>query len=236
VFTHLAQTTPYTAQQIKTLAKFSLITIEKYMGPFPLHDGKGEEDNIAAVARAVKKVNPAAKVLMYQNSNYAYPYYRLYQQAKANSWLLVNKSTGSPYMHKVINLNCSSPGHCPEVSVGYYDFTKEAVQDAWVNACTAPDIDGCFVDGVGRSNLPPDDAGGDMPSYEEGRNKTFARIAEKALIVVNDKQYYDPSPPYPAVQGEFLETFSGELDAQLGILHHSLYAMPHHSLYTSRGQ
>ena len=41
------------------------------MGPFPLKPGVFEEDNIAAVAAAVKRKNPASKVLMYQNSQFA---------------------------------------------------------------------------------------------------------------------------------------------------------------------
>jgi len=41
------------------------------MGPFPLKPGLFEEDNIFAVAAAVKLKNPAAKVLMYQNSQFA---------------------------------------------------------------------------------------------------------------------------------------------------------------------
>jgi hypothetical protein len=209
VFTHLSQSTPYTAAQIQVLARFPLITIEKYMGPFPLQAGKGEEDNIAAVASAVKEINPKSKVLMYQNANYAYPHYRLYQLARRMNWLLVNTTTGKPYMHNVINPNCTNPEHCPETSVGYYDFTNPSVQAAWVKSCTSPSIDGCFVDGVGRSNLPPGNAGGKAVAFEAGRNATFTAIAQKALCIVNDKQYYDPVPPYAAAQGEFLETFSG---------------------------
>ena len=72
VFTHLASPTPYSQAQLAMLARFPLITIEKYMGPFPFvgagASAKAEEDNIGAVAAAIKKINPRAKVLMYLNS------------------------------------------------------------------------------------------------------------------------------------------------------------------------
>ena len=72
MFTHLAQPTPYTPSQLRVLARFPVMTIEKYMGPFPLAAGRGEEDNVAAVATAVKAINPKSKVLMYLNSQFAY--------------------------------------------------------------------------------------------------------------------------------------------------------------------
>ena len=52
------------------------------MGPFPLPAGEGEEDNVAAVAHAVKSLNPHSKVLMYVNSQFAY--------RKCMGWVVVN--------------------------------------------------------------------------------------------------------------------------------------------------
>jgi hypothetical protein len=209
VFTHLSQQTPYTPEQMAVLGRFNLITIEKYMGPFPLSVGKAEEDNIAAVAAAIKKLNAKAKVLMYVNSLFAYPWYRLYHLANANNWWVLNETTHEVIRHNVINLNCSTPGHCPEQSVGYWDFAEPKLQEAWVAACSDPSIDGCFVDGAESSPYPYGKEDAAILAYEKGRNATFAAIAEKALVVVNDKKYYDPAPPYPQVQGEFLETFDG---------------------------
>ena len=72
VFTHLGNPTPFTPAQLRVLARFPVTTIEKYMGPFPLEGGRGEEDNVGAVADAVKAINPKSKVLMYVNSQFAY--------------------------------------------------------------------------------------------------------------------------------------------------------------------
>lgn len=210
MFTHLSQQTPYTDEQIKTLARYPLITIEKYMGPFPLSGGNAEEDNIAAVAGAVKRINANSKVLMYLNSLFAYPFYRLYQLAERNKWWVLNQTTQKPYMHNVINLNCTMQKfkHCPEVSVGYWQFAQPELQAAWIATCTETrSIDGCFIDGA--TSAPPYGGGDNISAYEAGRSKVFSAIAQKALVVVNDKQYYDPAPPYPRVQGEFIETFSG---------------------------
>lgn len=136
------------------LAKFPLITLEKYLGPFPLPDGKGEEDNIYAVAAAVKAINLKAKVLMYQNSQFAFPWYTLYGVANQNDWWVRNMSTNRTIRHDVINMNCTHPGRCKEVSVGYWDFREKGLRNAWIAACTSPRIDGCFVDGA-ESDRPP---------------------------------------------------------------------------------
>lgn len=68
-------------------------------------------------------------------------------------------------------------------------------------------IDGCFVDGATSDSPFP--RGHNASVYHAARAQTFTAMAEKALVVINDKQYYDPAPPYPAAQGEFIETFSG---------------------------
>ena len=221
MFTHLSEPTSYTAEQLRVLARFPLITIEKFMGPFPLAAGRAEEDNIGDVAAAVKRINPNATVLLYLNSQFAYPWYHLFHLADRNDWWVVDEASGAAYTHRVINMNCTRPGHCPEASVGYWDFAEPALRAAWAAACTNASlaVDGCFVDGA--TSNPPFPASGDgaqVAAYEAGRNATFAAIAQKALIVINDKGYYDPHPPYPAVQGEFIETFSGDAVKWMQIL------------------
>ena len=41
---------------------------------------------------------------------------------------------------------------------------------------------------------------GDPPRYESARAATFSAMAAKAMVVINDKKYYDPAPPYPDTQ------------------------------------
>ena len=41
---------------------------------------------------------------------------------------------------------------------------------------------------------------GDPPRYESARAATFSAMAAKAMVVINDKKYYDPAPPYPDAQ------------------------------------
>ena len=53
VFFHAASPTPYNSTQLATLARYPLVTLEKYYGPFPLKPRHGEEDNIAAVAKSL---------------------------------------------------------------------------------------------------------------------------------------------------------------------------------------
>eukprot|EP00937_MAST-01D_sp_MAST-1D-sp2_P002542 g2542.t1 len=217
VFFHAASPTPYTPAQVAVLARYPLVTVEKYMGPFPLKPRHGEEDNIAALSAEIKAVNPRTKVLMYQNSQFAYPWYRLFGVADAQGWWVRNRTTGRVVRHDVINMNCSTPGRCPSASVGYWDFEQEGLRSAWVESCASPKIDGCFLDGA-ESDQPPFGKGDNTSAYDAGRAATFAAIAARALLVVNDKQYYDPAPPYAFAQGEFLETFSGGAVKWLDIL------------------
>lgn len=180
------------------------------------------DDVITTAAFPVPTIlqNPTAKVLMYLNSAFAYPYYRLYQTAKQNgSWWVKDPDTNRSYTHNVINMNCSHPGKCPEVEVGYWQFAASGLQDAWVAACTNPAVDGCFIDGACSS--PPFGAGNNVTAYEAGKVAAFNAIAAKALVVVNNKYYYNPEPPYPGVQGEFIETFSGSDPKWLTILNKS---------------
>jgi hypothetical protein len=208
VFAHLANTSGYNSDQVGTLAKFSVVTLEKYLGPFPLTHGKGEEDNMYGVAKAVKAISPKTKVLMYQNSQFAYPWYSLYGVANNNGWWVRNATTNRTIKHDVINMNCTIPGRCKEISVGYWDFRYQGLCDAWLAACTNPHIDGCFIDGA-ESDRPPFAKGANTSVFDAMRAATFTAIAAKSLVVINDKKYFDPAPPYPAAQGEFIETFSG---------------------------
>ena len=43
-------------------------------------------------------------------------------------------------------------------------------------------------------------------------------MAAKSIVMINDKEYYDPAPPYPPAQGEFIETFSGSAVKWITIL------------------
>ena len=190
------------------------------MGPFPLKAGQGEEDNIAAVAAQIKAVNPFSKVLMYQNSQFAYPWYHLYETAMLNgTWWVKNTTTGKEVTHTIFNENCTNSKPCPGVTVGYWDFTQEGLRAAWVDTCTkTPSIDGCFIDGA-ESDLPPFSKTDNTSLFDAGRAATFKAIAAAgSLVVINDKKYYDPAPPYPSAQGEFIETFSGSDKKWLDIL------------------
>ena len=71
VFFHSANCSGrFNASSLATIAKFPLVTLEKYQGPFHTPDFRAgrmyEEDNIVAQAKLLKAVNPNVSVLMYQ--------------------------------------------------------------------------------------------------------------------------------------------------------------------------
>lgn len=165
---------PFSAPQIKELARYSMVTIEKFQdlaavapastltrpysdpgGLFECQNGSDlgccgccAEDEIVAAARAIKAVNPHVVTIAYMNAQISYPWYRAARPLAANaSWWLTDASHDGP---------ASSTWKMYDLSVA------EAAQ-SWVDAATnltaTGVIDGVFADGClkkeGGPNMTP---------------------------------------------------------------------------------
>jgi hypothetical protein len=133
-YMHIRKDTAFSADEIRYLASFPLVTFEKYTGN---KDFGSPEAGTLAAARAVKAINPATKVLYYRNVIVHYGGYAA-DAALTNvaSAFLVGKDNNDKLVR----------GKVPA-----YDLTNAKVRDWWVGnakqVCADPAIDGLFLDG-----------------------------------------------------------------------------------------
>ena len=153
----------YSAAQIAELARYQMVTIEKwqnlghiaptatlvppYSSPGGLYAcqasngslsrcGCCAEDEIVAVARSIKQLNPKVVTVAYLNAQISYPWYRASRELAANpSWWLRNTTHAGPV------------GSTWKM----YDLTVAAAAQSWKDACLnltrTGVVDSCFVDG-----------------------------------------------------------------------------------------
>jgi len=135
LYMHGRKATAFTTNELNYLAEFPLITLEKTTGSTTY---LSTEDGSIAAAKAIKAINPNAKILYYRNVIVHYDTYNVNASLETiTEPYLKNKYNGS-----VLNLVGTSPG---------YDLTNPLVRKWWVEHCVTmsqkPEIDGIFVDG-----------------------------------------------------------------------------------------
>jgi hypothetical protein len=133
-YMHVRKTTAFTADEIRYIASFPLVTFEKFTGNMEF--GSTEKGTVAA-ARAVKALSPSTKVLYYRNVIVHYGGYA------ANDVLA--DVPGAFLIGRDGNENLVR-GRVPA-----YDLNHARVRDWWVasakQVCDDPAIDGLFLDG-----------------------------------------------------------------------------------------
>jgi hypothetical protein len=134
-YMHIRKWKNYTPEEINYLATFPLVTLEKANGT-KFFDSN--EEGTLAAARAIKEVNPAAKILYYRNVIVHYPGYR--DDEAINSipeGFLVGRNGQTDLVRGRQKA---------------YDLTKPEVREWWVanpkSICADPAIDGLFLDGI----------------------------------------------------------------------------------------
>ena len=133
-YMHIRKDTVFTPDEIRYLASFPLVTFEKGTGAKDF--GSTEEGTLTA-ARAVKKINPATKVLYYRNVIVHYGGYA------ANDAL-----TNTP---GAFLIGRDGSDKLVRNRVQAYDLTNTNLRDWWLasakRVCADPAIDGLFFDG-----------------------------------------------------------------------------------------
>lgn len=133
-YMHIRKDTAFTADEIRYLATFPLVTFEKGTGA--TQSGSTEAGTLAA-ARAIKKISPATKVLYYRNVIVHYGGYAA-NDALTNmpGSFLVGRDGGDKLVRNRVQA---------------YDLTNAKVRDWWLTSarkvCADPAIDGLFFDG-----------------------------------------------------------------------------------------
>jgi len=134
LYMHIRKARSFTPREIAFIARFPLITFEKANG----HTDHGSvEKGTLIAARAVKKINPKARVLYYRN---VIVHYGRYDANKALDRIpnafLADKTGNSKLVRGRVRA---------------YDLANPAVRKWWANSCRSmtadPAIDGVFLDG-----------------------------------------------------------------------------------------
>ncbi|MGJ8656016.1 MAG: putative glycoside hydrolase [Akkermansiaceae bacterium] len=134
LYMHVRKASAYTEKEIEFLAKFPLITFEKSNG----HKAHGStEKGTLICARAVKALNPKAKILYYRNVIVHYGSYEANKELVTIPDALLKDSTGNTKLVRD--------------RVEAYDLSNPKLRDWWVKTCKVmtddPAIDGVFLDG-----------------------------------------------------------------------------------------
>jgi len=134
LYMHIRKARSYTDEEIEFLARFPLITFEKANG----HQDHGSvEAGTLAAARAVKEINPKARILYYRNVLVHYSGYEADKGLKQVPGAFLKDERGSTRL--VRN------------RVPAYDLSNADLRAWWVDSCSRmtadPHIDGIFLDG-----------------------------------------------------------------------------------------
>ncbi|WP_236621074.1 alpha-L-fucosidase [Rhodopirellula sallentina] len=134
LYMHMRKSAKFSREEIEYLAGFPVITLEKTTGSKTY--GSSEQGSLEA-AKAIKKINPKAKVLYYRNVMCNYGTYRVNEGLNQIPGAFLVARNGKTKLHRGVR----------EV----YDLSNPALRRWWVDHCvemTEHDaIDGIFLDG-----------------------------------------------------------------------------------------
>jgi hypothetical protein len=172
-YIHIRKDTAFTADEIRYLASFPLVTFEKTTGAKAF--GSTEAGTLAA-ARAVKAINPAAKILYYRNVIVHYGGYA------ANDSL--NRIPGAFLVGK------NGSDKLVRGRIQAYDLTNKTLRDWWLanakHVCADPAIDGLFLDGVVKVVEPS------YLSHEISEKKKAAELVGYETMMKGARQMLGP--------------------------------------------
>ncbi len=144
VWLRVRKSTAYTKDEIAQIARHPIIVFEKANGHVTYGD---VESGALAAAKAVKQVNPAAKVIFYFNAVIEYGGYRANREFDENVERWALRENG-----EIIRFKNRYHLH---------DLANPEVQDWWIRTAKAvadhPDIDGVFIDALCKVNARGDD-------------------------------------------------------------------------------
>ncbi len=207
LYVHIRKDTAFTGEEIKYLATFPLITFEKATGH---RDSGSVEAGTLKAARAVKKINPATKILYYRNVIVHYGGYAANTSLKKVSGAFLVGRDGND---KLIRNRLQA-----------YDLSNKALRDWWIDAvekvCSDPSIDGVFLDGVVKVLEPvflkrviaPEKKAAELAGYMTMMEDTRKMLGPQKLMLANilRARFSDSGLSYiRALDGSYIEGFEG---------------------------
>ena len=195
VFFHSSNTSgPYSADAIRVIAKYPMVTIEKWQG----YDVKNidDEDEMVLAMKAIKQANPKVATYFYMNSHKDRPEMtRMARQLQEHpDWVLKDKDG-----NQVKN----------EQGFLVFDLSNPDVRQWWIKTCldavTAANGDGCFCDSSQRTNqsfpnVPP------LKLQEWGKG-LLQLTKDMQQQLGNDKLLIGKVPDQPYVKAIQIEGF-----------------------------
>ena len=162
VFIHGSnQTGPINEEAIALMAKFPLVTVEKFQGPCAnSHDplptpACDQETLIIDALKQVKAINANISTIFYYNSVLDFPQYKLHGMMLKDPSLMLKDRDG-----KTVLMGCPSPaGKCD-----VFDFSNAEARALFISECVNATksgfVDGCFLDRAVDGT--PTDSGNDQ--------------------------------------------------------------------------
>ncbi len=181
LYMHMRKSEAFTPEELKYLAGFPIITLEKTTGSRTY--GSTEKGSLEA-ARGIKRINPDAKVLYYRNVMVHYQGYDVNEGLDQIDQPLLSDASGNT---KLIHNG----------KRGGYDLTNPGVRNWWVEHCVAmaghDQIDGVFIDGNIKALEPVflgKEIGKEKKSevakdYDQVMKDLYERTGQDKLLIAN---------------------------------------------------
>ena len=153
----------YNQETVKTLAKYQMVTIEKWYTPcgsqHPIQAGPecNVEKAMYGTFNAIKRINPNVTNIMYLNSMFDFSMYHLHGmaldlEARGTRVLLRDK-------HDELVVLCNDGNYFCNVT--NFDWSLQAARNLWtdhvINATKVGGVDGIFADHASAMLRPADD-------------------------------------------------------------------------------
>ncbi|MBK1855851.1 hypothetical protein JO972_12845 [Verrucomicrobiaceae bacterium 5K15] len=198
-YMHVRKYTAFTPDEIKYLAKFPLITLEKTTGS---RDSGSTEAGTLKAAKAIKQVNPDSKILYYRNIIVHYGSYAADSQLKKIDQPFLSDPQGGTNLVR---------GKVPA-----YDLTQPKVQQWWLDhareVCASDSIDGLFVDGNIKAleeryllrQIGKDKRSALTAAYHQMMKQLPEKLGKDKLVIANIIR-----ARFPRAGVEYLDYFDG---------------------------
>lgn len=181
LYMHLRKAKAFNEEELAYLTKFPIITLEKTTGGATF--GSTEKGSLEA-AKAIKTLNPNAKVLYYRNIMVHYQGYDVNSSfGDIENPLLSDSSGETNIVHKGKR--------------GAYDLTNPVLQDWWLDHCETmagyDQIDGIFIDGnikalepvfLGRE-IGAEKKAAVAEAYGQMMEELDDRVGDEKLLIAN---------------------------------------------------
>ena len=179
LYAHVRKATKFTPEELKHLASFPLITLEKTTG---VKDYGSTDAGTIEAAKAIKQIDPTTKVLFYRNVIVHYPGYRYDDQLGSIPDAFLTSKKGEQNLVRGQNKA--------------YDLSSEQLRKWWVETMATTTnhkaIDGLFLDGnvkvlssYLKRTLPDGKKEAVMRGFDQMMRDTRKALDPEKLMIAN---------------------------------------------------